>query len=132
MRIVGIGVDVVEVDRVRRLLDRHPRFRHRVFTDDEVAYCEGKASAAECYAARWAAREACIKALGGIRGVRWRDIAVRRASSGAPSIALDGRARARAEEVGVTQVLLSMGHERSVATAFCIAVAATDRPPVGA
>jgi holo-[acyl-carrier protein] synthase len=122
MRIVGIGVDVVEVDRVRRLLERYPRFRERVFTPDEVAYCEGKASAAECYAARWAAREACIKALGGIRGVRWRDIAVRRAASGAPSIVLDGTARTRAQEVGATEILLSMGHERSMATAFCIAV----------
>ncbi|MGH2652926.1 MAG: holo-ACP synthase [Actinomycetota bacterium] len=122
MRIVGIGVDVVEVDRVRRLLERHPRFRERVFTREEVAYCEGKASAAECYAARWAAREACIKALGGIRGVRWQDIAVRRASSGAPSIALEGSARARAQEVGATEILLSLGHERSLATAFCVAV----------
>ncbi len=122
MRIVGIGVDVVEVDRVRRLLERHPRFRQRVFTPDEVAYCEAKASPAESYAARWAAREACIKALGGIRGVRWQDIAVGRAPTGAPHLSLDGAARPRAREVGASDVLVSLGHERKMATAFCVAV----------
>jgi holo-[acyl-carrier protein] synthase len=122
VRILGIGVDVVEVDRVRRILERHPRFRDRVFTEEEVAYCEGKATPAECYAARWAAREACIKALGGIQGARWRDIRVLRAASGAPRLALGGKARVRAEAVGAAEVLLSLGHERSVATAFCVAV----------
>ncbi|HEX2031720.1 MAG TPA: holo-ACP synthase [Actinomycetota bacterium] len=122
MRIVGIGVDVVEVDRVKGLLERHPRFRDRVFTPEEIAYCERKYTPAECYAARWAAREACIKALGGIRGVRWRDIRVERAPSGAPALALAGAARERAEAVGASEVLVSLGHERSVATAFCVAV----------
>ena len=122
MRIVGIGVDVVDVERVRRLLERRPRVRERVFTDEEITYCDDKSAPAGSYAARWAAREACIKALGGIRGVRWHDIAVRRERSGAPSLALEGPARVRADELGATQVLLSLTHERSVATAFCIAV----------
>jgi holo-[acyl-carrier protein] synthase len=123
VRILGIGVDIVEVDRVRRLLERHPRFRERVFSPEEVAYCERKATPAECFAARWAAREACIKALGGIRGVRWRDIRVERAESGAPTLALHGAARERADALGASEVLVSLGHERSLATAFCVAVA---------
>lgn len=122
MRILGIGVDVVEVDRVQRILDRRATFRERVFTPAEMAYCDGKAVPARYYAARWAAREACVKALGGVRGLRWRDIRVERSPSGAPRIALEGSARARADRVGATEVLVSFSHEGSVATAFCIAV----------
>jgi holo-[acyl-carrier protein] synthase len=122
VRIVGIGVDVVEVDRVRCLLERRPRFRARVFTPAEVAYCEGKANPAERYAARWAARESCIKALGGIRGLRYHDISVARLPSGAPQLVLEGNAKLRAEERRVTRVLISFAHERGTATAFCMAL----------
>ncbi|HEX9891190.1 MAG TPA: holo-ACP synthase [Actinomycetota bacterium] len=122
MDVVGIGVDLVDIDRVRRMLDRHPRFRERVFTPAEVAYCESKASPAERYAARWAAREATIKALGGIRGLRYHDISVGRHRSGAPVILLEGQAKLRAEERGVRQVLVSFSHERAMAAAFCVAV----------
>jgi holo-[acyl-carrier protein] synthase len=122
VRIVGVGVDVVEIPRVERLLHDRPSFRHRVFTEEERRYCDGKATPANYYAARWAAREAARKALGGVRGLRWRDISVRRARSGAPHLALGGSARARAEQVGASDVLVSFSHERSVATAFCVAV----------
>jgi holo-[acyl-carrier protein] synthase len=122
VRILGIGVDVVEIGRVERLLRRRHRFRERVFTPDEVAYCETKASPAASYAARWAAREAAIKALGGIRGLKWQDISVTRARSGAPRLSLTGSAKVRADELGVGEILVSFSHERSMATAFCIAV----------
>jgi holo-[acyl-carrier protein] synthase len=122
MRIVGVGVDVVEVERVQRILDRRSTFRDRVFTPEEVAYCEGKAVPARYYAARWAAREACVKALGGVRGFRWRDIQVVRMPSGAPQLTLAGPAKERADRVGATAVLVSFSHEGSLATAFCIAV----------
>jgi holo-[acyl-carrier protein] synthase len=122
VRIVGIGVDVVEIGRVERLLERHPRFRERVFTPDEVSYCETKAAPATSYAARWAAREAAIKALGGVRGLKWQDIHVARAKSGAPRLAVTGSAKVRADELGVAEILVSFSHERSMATAFCIAV----------
>jgi holo-[acyl-carrier protein] synthase len=122
MRIVGIGVDVVEIDRMTRLMERRPTFRHRVFTPEEVSYCEGRATPAGSYAARWAAREACIKALGGVRNLKWQDISVERAPSGAPRLALRGGARARADRIGVHEVLVSFTHERSLATAFCIAL----------
>jgi holo-[acyl-carrier protein] synthase len=122
MRILGVGVDVVEVERVQRILDRRSSFRDRVFTPEEVAYCEGKAVPARYYAARWAAREACVKALGGVRGFRWHEIRVIRSPSGAPRIGLEGSAKARADRLGATDLLVSFSHEGSVATAFCIAV----------
>jgi holo-[acyl-carrier protein] synthase len=123
MRILGVGVDVVEVQRVQRILDRRSTFRGRVFTPEEVAYCDRKAVPASYYAARWAAREACVKALGGVRGLRWHDIRVVRSPSGAPRLALAGSVRERADHLGATDVLVSFSHEASIATAFCIAVA---------
>ena len=122
MEVVGIGVDLVDVDRVKQILSRRKSFVERVFTPEEIAYCERQAAPAECYAARWAAREACRKSLGGIRGMRWHEVRVERAPSGAPSIVLSGSSRARAEALGVSQVLLALTHERRMAAAFCMAV----------
>lgn len=122
MRIVGVGVDIVDVTRVERVLERHPRFTERVFTPAEVAYCESKANRATSYAGRWAAREATRKALGGIRRMRWHDVRVERAPSGAPRMVLEGTAKERADALGVTEVLISFTHERTMATAFAIAV----------
>ena len=122
MDILGIGVDLVEVERVKQILRRRSTFAERVFTPDEISYCMRQASPAECYAARWAAREACRKALGGIRDMRWHDVRVARASTGAPSLELSGTSRARAESLGVTRVLVALTHERRMAAAFCLAV----------
>jgi holo-[acyl-carrier protein] synthase len=120
--IVGIGVDLVDVDRVRRLLERRSTFVRRVFTPQEIAYCERQAAPAESYAARWAAREACRKALGGIRGMRWHEVWVSRAPTGAPSLVIDGNSKARADALGVTEVKVALTHERRMAAAFCLAV----------
>ena len=122
MDVVGIGVDLVDVERVRRLLTRRSTFAERVFTPDEIAYCSRQASPAECYAARWAAREACRKALGGIREMRWHDVKVERAPTGAPSLALSGSSLARARALGVSDVMVALTHERTMAAAFCLAV----------
>jgi holo-[acyl-carrier protein] synthase len=122
MEIVGIGVDLVDVERVKRLLSRRKTFVERVFTSGEIAYCENQASPAECYAARWAAREACRKALGGIREMRWQDVRVERAPTGAPRLALAGSSRARMDALGATDVLVALTHERRMAAAFCVAV----------
>ena len=122
MDIAGIGVDLVEVDRVKRILDRRSTFVGRVFTAEEIDYCQRQASPAECFAARWAAREACRKALGGIRNMRWLDVRVSRAPSGAPSLVLEGTSKARADALGVSQVMLALTHERRMAAAFCLAV----------
>ena len=122
MEIVGLGVDICEIARMERALARHPTMRDRVFTPAEIAYCDGKARPAESYAGRFAAREATIKALGGYRGKRWQDVSVVRAPSGAPAILLDGQAKARADALGVTQVLITFTHERTNAVAFAVAV----------
>jgi holo-[acyl-carrier protein] synthase len=120
--IVGLGVDICEIARMERAISRHPTFRDRVFTPEEIAYCDSKARPSESYAGRFAAREASIKALGGYRGRRWQDVSVTRHASGAPSIRLDGNAKRRADALGVTEVLITFTHEKTSALAFAIAV----------
>jgi holo-[acyl-carrier protein] synthase len=124
VEILGLGVDICEITRMERALARHPTMRGRVFTPAEVAYCDAKARPAESYAGRFAAREAVIKALGGYRGRGWQEISVARASSGAPTIRLEGNAKRRADAIGATDVLISFAHERTNAVAFAVAVRA--------
>jgi holo-[acyl-carrier protein] synthase len=123
VEILGLGVDICEIERMERALGRHPTMRERVFTPEERAYCDAKARPAESYAGRFAAREAVIKALGGYRGKRWQDISVWRAPSGAPAIRLEGNAKVRADTLGVSKVLITFTHERTSAVAFAVAVA---------
>ena len=120
VEIVGLGVDVCAIDRMEQALARHTTMRERVFTLEERAYCDGRARPAESYAARFAAREAVIKALGGYRGKRWQDISVSRQPSGAPSIVLAGNAKVRADALGITQILITFTHERALAVAFAV------------
>ena len=115
-------MDLVEVARVEQLLQRRRTFVHRVFAPEEIAYCERQGNRAECYAARWAAREACRKALGGIKDMRWHDVRVARAPSGAPSLVMEGSSRERARSLGVSDVMVALSHERRMAAAFCVAV----------
>lgn len=124
MEIAGLGVDICEIGRMERALERHPTLRGRVFTPEEIAYCDSRARPAESYAGRFAAREAVIKALGGYRERGWRDISVTRAPTGAPAIRLEGNAKRRADVLGVTSVLISFTHERASAVAFAVAVRA--------
>src|SRR5262245_65503054 len=93
--IVATGIDIVEIARIEAVLTRHgPRFQHRVFTADEIAYCDRRASKYESYAARFAAKEAFMKALGTgwADGVGWQDIEVVRGETGRPSLSLARRA----------------------------------------
>lgn len=122
MEIVGLGVDICEIARMERALVRHPTMRERVFTPEEIGYCDSKARPAESYAGRFAAREAVIKALGGYRGKRWQDISVTRHPSGAPVIALGGNAKIRADMLGISRVLITFTHEKTSAVAFAVAV----------
>ena len=122
MEIVGLGVDICEIARMERALLRHPTMRPRVFTAEEIAYCDSKARPAESFAGRFAAREATIKALGGYRGKRWQDISVSRHPSGAPMIALAGGSKRRADQLGIARILITFTHEKTNAVAFAIAV----------
>ncbi len=120
--ILGLGVDICEIARMERALARHPTMAARVFTPEEIAYCDGKARPAESYAGRFAAREATIKALGGYRGKRWQDISVARHPSGAPTVVLAGNAKRRADALGITGILVTFTHEKTNAVAFAVAV----------
>jgi holo-[acyl-carrier protein] synthase len=122
VEILGLGVDLCEISRMERAIARHPTFRDRVFTPEEIAYCDSKARPAESYAGRFSAREATIKALGGYRGRRWQDISVTRHPSGKPMIRLDGNAKRRADALGVDEVLITFTHEKTNAIAFAVAV----------
>lgn len=117
---LSTGVDIIEIPRVRLVFEKYgQRFLDRVFTAGEIAYCRGRASN---LAARFAAKEAAMKALGtGVRGVAWKDIEVVRQESGAPSIQLHGRAKNRAEHLGVQEMALSLSHSREYAVASVIA-----------
>ncbi|HJN86954.1 MAG: holo-ACP synthase [Dehalococcoidia bacterium] len=116
---LATGVDIIEIPRVGRVLERYGRrFLERVFTPGEIAYCRERPPN---LAARFAAKEATMKALGtGTRGVGWKDIEVVRHESGAPSIKLHGRAERRAQRLGVQEVALSLSHSREYAVAFVV------------
>ncbi len=119
--IIGIGVDVIEIHRIRAAVQNPrtgARFCARVFTDGERAYCARRHNAAESFAARFAAKEAVMKALG--RACGWREIEVVR-TTGPPVIRLHGRAAARAATLGVGRVWLSLSHAREVAIAYVVA-----------
>ena len=119
----GIGSDIVEIERIARALRAHPeRFRVRVFSDGERAYCDGRPHPPQHFAARFAAKEACMKALGTGRaqGVRWTDVEVTRDPSGRPELRLHGRAAQRASELGITRCHLSLSHDGDRALAFVV------------
>ncbi len=124
---IGIGVDLVEVDRFRRALVRTPRLVDRCFAPDEVAYAQRRRDPAERFAVRFAAKEAVMKALGvGLGEVRLVDIEVRRVASGAPSILLHGTAASRAASLGVARWLLTMTHTAHHAEAIAVALGAAE------
>lgn len=111
--IVGTGVDLAEIPRIAEALRRHgERFAKRLFTEQEISYCEKFKNSAERYAARFAAKEAAFKALGtGWReGVRWRDVEVTHLPSGKPELRLSGRAEELARDLGVTRMAISISH----------------------
>jgi holo-[acyl-carrier protein] synthase len=121
--IVGTGVDIAEVPRIRESIERFgDRFIRRIFTDGEIGYCERKASRFESYAARFAAKEAGMKALGTgwSRGVRWRDIEVVRAKGQRPTIQFHGEAAAIAAKLGTKNIALSLTHTSEQALAHVI------------
>lgn len=120
---IGIGVDLCEVERMRASLARTPTLRDRLFTEEEQAYCERRPDPTERYAARFAAKEAVLKAMGvGVGACRWRDIEVVRAEGGAPSVRLHGAAQALAESHGISRWLLTMTHTPQAAEAIAVAL----------
>jgi len=121
--IIGIGVDIVDIRRVRGILERQgERFVRRVFTDAERDYCRAHRDPSAYFAARFAAKEALFKALGTgwAQGVTWRDAEVEREESGAPRLKLNGRAQKLARELGARAVHISLSHSEEAAIAVVI------------
>ena len=120
---VKVGVDVIEIDRIRRALDR-PGFRERCFTAAERAYCDSKKNPAESYAARFAGKEAVGKALGCGVYFTWKEIEVRGRPK--PGVQLTGRTLKWAEKVGAGRIELSMTHSKELAAAVCAVLPSDD------
>lgn len=120
--ILGVGVDVTPISRMAAALSRNPeRLAARLFTDQERAYCETRPLAAQHFAARFAAKEALLKALKAPPGLAWREIEVVRDADGAPSLKLNGEAAKAASAAGVVRLHLSLSHAGDTALAYVVA-----------
>ncbi|MFN8018261.1 MAG: holo-ACP synthase [Acidimicrobiales bacterium] len=120
---IGIGVDLVEVERMRTVLARTPTMADRLFTAEERAYAEAANDPSQRYAVRFAAKEAAMKALGvGLGAVDWHDIEVVRTSSGAPELRVTGRAYELAVDAGVRAWKVSLTHTDTMAEAVVVAL----------
>jgi holo-[acyl-carrier protein] synthase len=121
--IVGLGLDIAEIDRIEAAITRHGApFLERLFTPSEIAYCERFKNRYERYAGRFAVKEAAMKALGTgwSNGVRWRDIEVMREPSGKPGLRLEGAAREIADRLGVRNISVTITHSGNLALAQVI------------
>jgi holo-[acyl-carrier protein] synthase len=123
--LVGLGTDIVEIVRIGQMIQRHgERFLTRVYTDDEIRYCQRRKEAWPHFAGRWAAKEAVMKTLGTgfIKGVSFLDIEVCSQKSGRPVVTMHGGAREYSRLIGIDEILITISHCRAYATATAIAV----------
>ncbi|MDR1412951.1 MAG: holo-ACP synthase [Actinomycetes bacterium] len=127
--LVGLGVDITEIERMRAALTRRPRLKERLFSEDERWYCEHKAHPETHYALRFAAKEAVLKALGtGFAGMAFRDVEVAHDERGRPIPKLSGAAAKRADELGIIEIHLSLSYTHTTAVASAVAITAEARP----
>ena len=125
MNVFGIGTDIVECSRIANMIEKHNElFIDRVYTPIEIDYCSQRKASVQHYAGRWAAKEAILKALGTgwAKGVAWTDIEILNEMGGQPKVRLGGGAREICEEKGVSQILVSISHCQSYATAYATAL----------
>jgi len=121
MRIVGLGVDLADIERVGRVLGKYPRFAERCFTDHEREYAFRFARPERRLAARFAGKEAVMKSLGtGWRRIRWQEIEI--TGGGKPTVRMSGRAARRADQLGVSEVLVTITHTDTSALVMAVAV----------
>jgi holo-[acyl-carrier protein] synthase len=121
MEILGIGTDIIECPRIGRMIENHGElFLRRIYTEREIRYCHSRKHAIEHFAGRWAAKEAILKAMGTGRshGIAWTNIEVRK-----PQVMVCGAAREIAFSRGIGDILISVSHCRTYATAYALAVA---------
>ena len=125
--IFGIGTDIIECLRIAQMIERHGElFINRVYTEHEIQYCRARKAATQHFAGRWAAKEAVLKAIGTgwRRGISWRDIEVHNQPGGKPTVLVRGGVRDAIEKLAIGEILLSISHCRSHATAYAIAISA--------
>lgn len=123
MDILGLGIDLIEIDRIGKAIARHERFVSRIFSAREREFCEGCSRPARRYAACFAAKEAASKALGtGMRGIGWREVEMLEDEGGRPSLSLSGRAEEAANRLGISEIKVSVSHSRGMAVAVAQAV----------
>lgn len=128
MDIIGIGSDIVECLRIGRMIDQHgEQFLTRVFTEREMRYCQGRRHATEHFAGRWAAKEAILKALGTgwSRGLTWTELEIRNEPTGQPKVLICGAAKEVAQNLRVSDILITISHCRAYATAYAVAIRAS-------
>ena len=121
--IKGTGIDIVEIERFKTAIEKHPRLLSRVFTDSERAYCLKRNKPHLHFAVRFAAKEAVAKSLGiGFRNIKWQDIEIVKMSSGKPKVVLNNKARdiANKMNIGVIDVSLSFSHTNAIANAIAL------------
>ena len=124
--IIGLGTDIVEIVRIGEMIDRHGEsFLNRIYTEEEIRYCQKRKHCNEAFAGRWAAKEATMKVLGTgfVRGIGWQDIEVLAEKNGKPYVKMQGGAGEHARRIGLDEVLITISHCRTYATATAIGVA---------
>lgn len=125
MNVIGVGTDIVECLRIAQMIERHGEtFLTRIYTPHEIEHCSSRKAATQHYAARWAGKEAVLKAMGigWSRGIHWHDIEVRSELHGRPRVALGGGAREMCEKLQIADLQISIAHCRTHASGFAIAI----------
>jgi holo-[acyl-carrier protein] synthase len=125
MDIYGIGTDIVECLRIRKMIEKHgEQFLRRVYTEREITYCQSRKRAMEHFAGRWAAKEAIFKALGTgwAKGLAWTDLEIRHDANGKPLVLVGGPVKDFLKARRITTIHLSISHCRTYATAYALAV----------
>lgn len=123
--IIGLGTDIVEISRIAQMIERHgEHFLKRIYTSDEIAYCQRRKHSYEAFAGRWAAKESVMKVLGTgfVKGIGWQDIEVLALQSGKPVVHLSGSTADFSSQLGISEVLITISHCRTYATATAIGV----------
>jgi holo-[acyl-carrier protein] synthase len=124
-QLISVGTDIIECVRIAQMIEKHGEvFLQRVFTQKEIVYCSSRKAATQHYAGRWAAKEAVLKVLGTgwAKGIQWTDVEVVNEVSGAPMIKITGKASEIAKDRGIREVMISISHCRSYATAFATGI----------
>jgi holo-[acyl-carrier protein] synthase len=125
MNILGVGTEITECLRIARMIERHgEQFLDRVYTPEEIRYCQGRKQTTQHFTGRWAAKEAVLKALGSswTRGITWRDIEIRTSPGGHITVAVCGGVRELVERLRVGKIHVSISHCRTHAVAYAVAL----------